>query len=359
MHVIVDCLGCGRTFKTRDKYAGKRVECPACRRVIQIPRVGPAILAAAPVSPVPPPTALQPDAPPSSTPPPIVATVVTPEEDTPLAPATITGPPPLPPPRLPPTQGSDGPWAIQRDTPPPAHRLVHAPIGQFLLWNTLTFGVFGTIYLNLLHGRLPRTRPGDPSAGRAIGFLFIPFFNLYWVFFTYRRLVDRLDEQRACRGLPPTGLRDLATNLGIATVAAVLLWFLIIPGLVQWLLVLPLFLTRVLRDVNALVEMGAQPPADDAHAAADKSRVMAQADREYRRAWGGALYVWAALLLGLASIFALFAMVYGLSPGIQPPPEVDKLPGVICLLFFATLSAVPAVMAYRRGRRMRRSDTEI
>ena len=68
---------------------------------------------------------------------------------------------------------------------------------------------------------------------------------------------------------------------------------------------------------------------------------MAQADREYRRAWGGALYIWAALLLGLASIFGLFAMVYGLSPGIQPPPEVDKLPSVICLLFFATLSAVP------------------
>lgn len=67
----------------------------------------------------------------------------------------------------------------------------------------ITGGLFTTIYFGILHGRLPKIKNDDPSTGKAIGFLFIPVFNYYWVFFFYLRLVDRLNLQLKLRGLHP------------------------------------------------------------------------------------------------------------------------------------------------------------
>src|SRR5438874_12371470 len=65
------------------------------------------------------------------------------------------------------------------------------PVVAVILLHYVTCGIFPLIWLNLMHGKLPRVRADDPSAGKAIGFCFIPFFNLYWIFFTYRRLCLR------------------------------------------------------------------------------------------------------------------------------------------------------------------------
>lgn len=98
---------------------------------------------------------------------------------------------------------------------PPAvsatHQLSAFPVALTILLHYLTCGIFTFIWLNLMHGKLPRMRPDDPSAGKAVGFCFIPFYNLYWIFFTFRRLCLRLDEQRIAYGLPPSDLRGLAT----------------------------------------------------------------------------------------------------------------------------------------------------
>lgn len=63
-------------------------------------------------------------------------------------------------------------------------------------------GIFGSVYLQLKQSRLPVVKPDDPSAGKAIGFLFIPFFNIYWYFVVWPRLVDRLNFQYRLRGRP-------------------------------------------------------------------------------------------------------------------------------------------------------------
>jgi len=81
-----------------------------------------------------------------------------------------------------------------------------------------TLGLFGLFYYPWLHSQLPKTRPDDPTGGRAFGFLFIPFFNLYWVFFCYGRLCLRISEQRAAHGLPPNRLHVLVTILGIGMI---------------------------------------------------------------------------------------------------------------------------------------------
>ncbi|HMD54201.1 MAG TPA: DUF4234 domain-containing protein, partial [Phycisphaerae bacterium] len=72
------------------------------------------------------------------------------------------------------------------------HQLTSLPVALVILLHYMTCGIFPLIWLNLMHGKLPRIRPDDPSAGKAIGFCFIPFFNLYWIFFTYRRLCLRI-----------------------------------------------------------------------------------------------------------------------------------------------------------------------
>jgi hypothetical protein len=66
--------------------------------------------------------------------------------------------------------------------------------------SAVTVGIFGSVYLQLKQSRLPVVKPDDPSATKAIGFMFIPFFNIYWYFVVWPRLVDRLNFQYRLRG---------------------------------------------------------------------------------------------------------------------------------------------------------------
>ena len=76
--------------------------------------------------------------------------------------------------------------------------------------SAVTWGIFGSVYLQLKQSRLI-VKPDDPRAGKAIGFLFIPFFNLYWYFVVWRRLADRLNFQYRLRGRPGPINRDQMT----------------------------------------------------------------------------------------------------------------------------------------------------
>jgi hypothetical protein len=68
---------------------------------------------------------------------------------------------------------------------------------------------FSLIFYGLVHGNLPKRRADDPGAGKAIGFMFIPFFNIYWICFFWLRLCTRIDDERARAGLPPAAPRGL------------------------------------------------------------------------------------------------------------------------------------------------------
>jgi uncharacterized protein DUF4234 len=136
-------------------------------------------------------------------------------------------------------------------TPANAHQLTSFPVVAVILLHYLTCGIFSFIWLNLMHGKLPRIRSDDPSAGRAVGFCFIPFFNLYWIFFTYRRLCLRVDEQRELYGLPPSNLRGMATTSCI---------FQVIPyinGLIGYTIITPIFIGLMQSSVNQLADKSA------------------------------------------------------------------------------------------------------
>ena len=124
-----------------------------------------------------------------------------------------------------------------------------------IILGILTLNIFFSIWFNLMHGKMPKIRPDDPSAGKAIGFLFIPFFNFYWIFFTTCRLVTRIDEQRTLRGLPATGLRGLAITI------CVLVFIPYLGGLVNWLILIPIYSGLLQGKVNELVAVTAQQAA--------------------------------------------------------------------------------------------------
>jgi hypothetical protein len=111
--------------------------------------------------------------------------------------------------------------------------------------------MFTLVWLNLMHGKMCRVRADDPSAGKAVGFCFIPFFNWYWIFFTYRRLCLRVAEQRGLYGLPPGNLRGLATTACI---------FQVIPYigfLFGYTILTPIFIGMMQSRVNQLVRTSA------------------------------------------------------------------------------------------------------
>jgi len=68
----------------------------------------------------------------------------------------------------------------------------------------MTLGLFTVIYFGLKHSQLPMIKHNDFKAKKAIGFMFIPFFNLYWQFRFWLHLLDRLNFQLRLRGLLPT-----------------------------------------------------------------------------------------------------------------------------------------------------------
>ena len=131
------------------------------------------------------------------------------------------------------------------------HQLTQFSVVAVVLLHFCTCGIFSFIWLNLLHGKLPRVRADDPSAGKAIGFCFIPFYNLYWIFFTFRRLCLRIDEQRLLYGMPASNLRGLATTASL---------FQVLPYLnllVGYTIIAPIFIGRMQASVNQLVNTSA------------------------------------------------------------------------------------------------------
>ena len=158
-------------------------------------------------------------------------------------PARNESSPPVGPPQIPSTPPAPKPVQL--------HALGTFPVVAVILLHYVTLGIFSIFWINLTHGKLPRVRSDDPSGGRALGFSFIPFFNLYWIFFSYLRLCTRIDEQRNVYGLAPRGLEGLATTNCI---------FQVIPGiniLLGYTLFTPVFIGNLQSSVNQLAEASA------------------------------------------------------------------------------------------------------
>ncbi len=130
------------------------------------------------------------------------------------------------------------------------HSLEKFPVWAVGLLHLFTLGLFSLIWFGIQQGRLPRAAHNDPSTGEAIGFSFIPFFNLYWCFFSPMRLCDRLTLQYRLRGQADQGPKGVTLAAAIVGVIPYL-GILSLPTL--WLIAACL----MQNDINRIVDLGA------------------------------------------------------------------------------------------------------
>ncbi len=90
-------------------------------------------------------------------------------------------------------------------------------IGLVSMLGTLAM-IAGIVFQLMLHHGCWRTLRADQpltTPGRAVGFLFIPIYNLYWMFISFGGLGRELDRVLRVRGLRPAPFRSMAIT-GIA-----------------------------------------------------------------------------------------------------------------------------------------------
>ena len=109
----------------------------------------------------------------------------------------------------------------------------------------LTLGLFSLIHFGLKHSQLPMIKHDDFKARRGIGFMFIPFFNLYWQFRFWLRLVDRVNFQLRLRGLPFTVSRGLM-------LATIIVGLVPVANLAALLVMYPICIVQIERACNLI-----------------------------------------------------------------------------------------------------------
>jgi hypothetical protein len=84
------------------------------------------------------------------------------------------------------------------------HRLTSFDTGGAIALALFVGTLFTGIFYGLKSDDLPKVKEDDPSAGKFIGFFFIPIFGWFiWPFTAWNRLVDRINFQYRLRGAPP------------------------------------------------------------------------------------------------------------------------------------------------------------
>ncbi|MEM7227712.1 MAG: hypothetical protein AAF432_02750 [Planctomycetota bacterium] len=116
------------------------------------------------------------------------------------------------------------------------------------------------MWASIQDGQLTRTTPG-----KAVGFLFIPFFNLYWIFTVYWGWCIDFNRYSAERQVAaPRAHEGVGLTIGILMLCSMVPLIGYLPSLVN-LVLLVVFMNRAIDCVNALVahdeQSGATIPA--------------------------------------------------------------------------------------------------
>lgn len=120
------------------------------------------------------------------------------------------------------------------------------PVAVLIILHLITVGLFTLIYFGMKHGRLPKIYQNDPSTARAIGFMFIPFFNIYWFFFYWLRLIERINLQFKLRNQEPPLDKTLA-------LVALILGLIPYLGMISGFILMPIVAGLIQHETNELV----------------------------------------------------------------------------------------------------------
>jgi hypothetical protein len=115
----------------------------------------------------------------------------------------------------------------------------------FLL-SSLPIDILSVVFWAILHYQCWKAIPErfrSLTPGRAVGFLFIPFFNFYWAFLTWPKLADDLASWQTSMGNPrPTQLKGLAMTYAILFVLSFTLGLIPVFGILLTIVELIMFI---------------------------------------------------------------------------------------------------------------------
>jgi hypothetical protein len=118
-------------------------------------------------------------------------------------------------------------------------------LGIFL--NIITLGLFCFFSTASKHGKFNKLRQDDITGGAAVGFLFVPFYNLYWLFKMQLLLVKRINFQFKLRNQPPPLSASLATIACIGSCIPFIQY-------ISFLIIFPIYYYQVQTACNRLAE---------------------------------------------------------------------------------------------------------
>ena len=134
-----------------------------------------------------------------------------------------------------------------------AHNLERFPVWAAGLLHFFTFGLFSIIFYGIQQGRMPRAAHNDPTTGTAIGYQFIPFFNLYWIFFAPMRLCDRVTLQFRLRGCDEEAPKGMVLASAIVQVVPYI-------GMISIPILWTISTCLLQHKINRLIELGPVAP---------------------------------------------------------------------------------------------------
>jgi uncharacterized protein (DUF983 family) len=182
--------GCGREFKVKSEHAGKKAKCPACGATLDIP-----VSPEDPVLEGPPP---QPQAARAAQPVAAAPDAAAAQKACPFCAELI--------------QASAkkckhcGEWLDKPARPRPGP--ARTPIKRVAVWNIpflmfFTLNLYWLFWLYRVVKELNDRRAMATTPGQAVGYMFIPFYNFYWVFAVFSRLGAGLRKAYEDAKLPP------------------------------------------------------------------------------------------------------------------------------------------------------------
>jgi len=119
-----------------------------------------------------------------------------------------------------------GEW-LQRvlDVPPPQIGIKVVPPASAVVFTIITLGIYQIFWLHRVFTELHARGSTETTPGKAVGFHFIPFFNLVWIFIVWKRLGDAIAREYVNARLPAPGtgvlwLGPIAGLLGLVELSA-------------------------------------------------------------------------------------------------------------------------------------------
>ncbi|MEI6676792.1 MAG: DUF4339 domain-containing protein [Verrucomicrobiota bacterium] len=118
--------------------------------------------------------------------------------------------------------------------------------------------ILGVVFICMLHYKCWMALPEGfrfTTPGRAVGFLFIPFYNFYWAFVSWPKLSEGLMIWQQSRGMTPVDTKGLALTYAILFVSGLTIGMVPGFGILIGIADVVIFILYYLKVVGAFNEM--------------------------------------------------------------------------------------------------------